>query len=120
MFLIKYWFKYRYYTILYAVSIYKISDYNRGVLDYIELKDGGEAILKDPVVRLFPSDNQVVNIFGSPKYEMILVLSDFPIFDFSLLFFVILSLFILFAFMWYPFFASFLDCLNVCVFRCKS
>jgi len=30
----------------------------RGVLDYIELKDGGEAILKDPVVRLFPSDNQ--------------------------------------------------------------
>ena len=35
-------------------------DYNRAVLDYIELKDGGEAILKDPVVRLFPSDNQVI------------------------------------------------------------
>ena len=31
----------------------------RAVLDYIELKDDGENILKDPVIRLFPSDVQV-------------------------------------------------------------
>ncbi len=31
----------------------------RAVLDYIELKDDGENILKDPVIRLFPSDAQV-------------------------------------------------------------
>ena len=41
---------------MYIVHIYT---YFRAVLDYIELKEGGEEILQLPVNRLFPSDIQV-------------------------------------------------------------
>ena len=31
----------------------------QGIMDYIELVEGGESILKQPVPRLYPSDVQV-------------------------------------------------------------
>jgi len=45
----------------------------RAVLDYIELKDDGENFLKDPVIRLFPSDVQEDNApeTTQPLHEVI-------------------------------------------------